>query len=91
MFSSISPKGVNVSIERDSYGIPHIRAPSRRAFYYAWGHVMSEDRLFQCSFRRLFAQGRLSEFLGERTFQADVMMRDLGLSQLSKNIVYVNK
>ena len=74
----------SIAISRDEQGIPHIQAENRRSFLYAWGYVTSEDRLFQCSFRRLFAQGRLSEYLGERTLPADLMMRELGLAKLAK-------
>lgn len=47
---------------------------------------MAEDRLFQCTFRNIYAQGRLSEFLGERTLNADIMMRDLGFPLIANAI-----
>lgn len=58
--TSLEFQGHKITIERDKYGIPHIIAPNRKSYYYAWGTVMAEDRLFQCTFRRLFGQGRLS-------------------------------
>ena len=48
---------------------------------------MAEDRLFQISFRVLFAQGKLSQYLGERTLKVDINMRDLGLVQVAEHIV----
>ena len=50
------------------------------------GYTLAEDRLFQITFRKLFAQGRLSECLGNRTLYSDIMMRDLGFSELSQHI-----
>lgn len=58
--SSLEFEGKIANIQRDSHGIPHIQAPNRRTFLYAWGNVMAEDRLFQCTFRTLYASGRLS-------------------------------
>lgn len=84
--SSLIFQGQSISIDRDQYGIPHIKAPSRRSFLYAWGHALAEDRLFQITFRLRFVQGRLSEFLGEVTLPADIMMRDLGLTQIVHHI-----
>jgi penicillin G amidase len=77
--SSLRFKGEDIRIERDRYGIPHLWAPSRISYFYAMGTVMAEDRLYQIVFRRLVAQGRLSEYLGERTLKLDTLMRDLGL------------
>jgi len=79
-------QGEQISIERGAEGIPHIRAPNRQAFLYAFGYVTAEDRLFQMSFRRVFAQGRIAEFLGERGLQSDIMMREIGFNKLAKDI-----
>ena len=53
-----------ITIDRDEQGIPSIKAPNRRSYLYALGHLMAEDRLYQLAFRRILGQGRLSEFLG---------------------------
>jgi len=52
--------GEQVFIQRDMNNIPTINAPSRMAFFYAWGVVLAEDRLFQMAFKQLVIQGRLS-------------------------------
>jgi acyl-homoserine lactone acylase PvdQ len=43
------------------------------------GIVYAEDRLFQMTFRIYSVQGRLSEFLGEKTLDFDKYMRELNL------------
>jgi acyl-homoserine lactone acylase PvdQ len=48
--------------------------------------VTAEDRIFQISFRRIFSQGRIAEFLGERGLQSDIMMREIGFNKLAKDI-----
>ena len=76
----------HIHITRDSNAIPHIQAPNRRSFLYAWGYTLAEDRLFQITFRKLFAQGRLSECLGNRTLYSDIMMRDLSYSEVAQHV-----
>lgn len=58
--SNLYFRGEEININRDEFGIPYIQAPTRKAFLYAWGTVIAEDRLFQCSFLRTFAEGALS-------------------------------
>ena len=48
--------------------------------------MLAEDRLFQICLRRLFGQGRVAEYFGERALQSDIMMRELGLNKLAKDI-----
>ena len=38
------------------------------------------------AFRRILGQGRLSEYLGEKTIKVDVNMRDIGIVQIAENI-----
>ena len=85
--ASLNYRGQEIRIDRDRHGIPHIQAPSRRAFLYGWGNAISEDRLFQMTFRSIFAQGRLSECFGNRTLQVDIMMRDTGLPEVASHAV----
>lgn len=43
------------------------------------GTVVAEDRLFQITFKSYALQGRLSEFLGEKSLDHDKFMRELNL------------
>lgn len=89
--NSLHFQGEDIRIDRDSFGIPHIYASSRRGFLYAYGHLMSEDRLFQITFTRIFGEGRLSEYIGDRTLPVDINMRDLSLPETASNIVSLMK
>ena len=53
-----------VTVERDIWGIPHIRAASLEDMAEAQGYVMAQDRLWQMDLLRRVARGQLSEILG---------------------------
>jgi penicillin amidase len=76
-----------VEIVRDKEGVPHIFAKSERDGWFAMGYVHAQDRLWQMEFQRRVSDGRLAEFLGERAFEVDKLMRTLGVARLSERIV----
>jgi penicillin amidase len=78
--SSILEKDVDVYY--DDFGIPHINAKNISDAYKAFGYVMASQRLFQMDVFRRVVSGRLSEIFGDKTIQADILMRKL---QIKKN------
>jgi len=56
-----------VTVERDQWGVPHIRAGSLEDLEEAQGYVMAQDRLWQMDLLRRVARGQLSEILGSTT------------------------
>lgn len=68
-----------VSIQYDSYGVPHIFARNNYDLYFAQGYVTARDRLWQMDLQTRAAAGRLSEVLGEKTLPLDLKARRLGL------------
>lgn len=71
----------DVTITRDRYGIPHIRADSDSDAIFALGFVHWQDRAWQMDFQRRVAQGRLSEILGESTIENDKFLRTWGFQK----------
>ncbi len=69
----------DVIIERDSSGIPHIKAESDADLYRAQGFVQAQDRLFQMDLARRQASGRLSEVVGEAAVDNDKLFRAFSL------------
>jgi len=53
-----------VTVERDVWGVPHIRAGSLNDLVEAQGYVMAQDRLWQMDLLRRVARGQISEILG---------------------------
>ncbi|MGZ5034985.1 MAG: penicillin acylase family protein, partial [Usitatibacter sp.] len=79
--------GAPVEVLRDKEGVPHLFARSERDAWFAMGYVHAQDRLWQMEFQRRVAQGRLAEFLGERAYDTDRLMRTLGLAWMAQRIV----
>ena len=69
----------NVTVERDSFGVPHITAESDADLYRAQGYVQAQDRLFQMDMARRQASGRLSEVVGEAAIGTDKKFRTFSL------------
>jgi Protein related to penicillin acylase len=72
--------GANVDIVRDAEGVPHIYAASERDGWFAMGYAHAQDRLWQMEFQRRVVQGRLSEFLGDVSYDTDRLMRTVGMA-----------
>jgi len=70
-----------VIVERDRWGVPHIRANSVEDLAEAQGFVMAQDRLWQMDLLRRVARGQLSEILGPATLDIDKEFRTLGFGR----------
>ncbi len=66
-----------VTIIRDSYGMPHIYAENDNDAYFALGYCMAQDRLFQMDMLRRAIRGRLSEILGKDMTGVDKLFRTI--------------
>jgi penicillin amidase len=64
-----------VTVERDIWGIPHIRAGSLADMAEAQGYVMAQDRLWQMDLLRRVARGQLSEIVGPAAIPLDKQFR----------------
>jgi penicillin amidase len=73
-----------VTVERDGWGVPHIRASSVPDMVEAEGYVMAQDRLWQMDLLRRAAKGQLSEILGPSTLKIDENFRTLGFDRAAE-------
>jgi len=80
---SISLPGLQkeVTVERDNWGIPHIRAASLADAVEAQGYVMAQDRLWQLDLMRRASRGQLSEIVGPLALKTDKQFRTFGFSR----------
>jgi len=69
-----------VTVDRDIWAVPHIRAASVEDLAEAQGYVMAQDRLWQMDLLRRAARGQLSEILGPRTLLIDREFRTNGFA-----------
>src|SRR5437016_3231520 len=73
-----------VTVERDRWGVPHIRAASSEDLAEAQGYVMAQDRLWQMDLLRRVARGQLSEILGPKTVLIDKEFRTNGFARAAE-------
>jgi penicillin amidase len=73
-----------VAVDRDGWGVPHIRAASVEDLAEAQGYIMAQDRLWQMDLLRRAARGQLSEILGDRTVAIDRDFRTLGFGRIAE-------
>jgi penicillin G amidase len=66
-----------VTVERDHWGVPHIRADSVEDSAEAQGYVMAQDRLWQMDLLRRVARGQISEIFGRSTLAIDKDFRTM--------------
>ncbi|CAM3855988.1 penicillin acylase family protein [Deinococcus frigens] len=76
-----------VSVTRDAWGVPHIRAQSDEDAVYALGFVHWQDRAWQMDFQRRVVAGRLAEVLGEPALAQDKFLRTWGFQQAAESIL----
>jgi penicillin amidase len=74
-------------VERDRWGVPHIRANSVEDLSEAQGYVMAQDRLWQMDLLRRVSRGQLSEILGPTTLEIDKQFRTLGFGRAAEREV----
>lgn len=65
-------------VDRDEKGMAYIHARTLDDAMVSLGYVTAQDRLFQMTLTRLFAQGRISELAGEKGRAVDIRHRTLG-------------
>ncbi len=80
---SIAVAGLSkdVTVDRDNWGVPHIRASSVEDLAEAQGYVLAQDRLWQMDLLRRVARGRLSEILGPATVAIDKEFRTFNFAR----------
>ena len=72
------------TVERDQWGVPHIRAGSMEDLVEAQGYAMAQDRLWQMDLLRRVARGQLSEILGPVTVEVDKEFRVLDFGRAAR-------
>lgn len=77
--ASVAGLSGNVTITRDSEGVPHIAGATRADVFAGLGFAHAEDRLWEMEINRLAGQGRLSEVFGQATVATDIWLRTMDL------------
>src|SRR5216684_1861143 len=73
-----------VTIARDSDGVPLISAADDEDAAFGLGYAHAQDRLFQMELMRRNGAGRLAEIFGAAALDTDRQMRVLGIYRLAE-------
>lgn len=73
-----------ISIRRDRWGMPHVRAETAPDLFFGQGFCHGQDRLWQLELYRRVAAGRIAEIAGEAGLPSDRLMRTLGLRRAAE-------
>ena len=73
-----------VTVLRDSNGIPQVYAATSDDLFYAQGYVQAQDRFFEMDFRRHVTAGRLAELFGSSALETDEFVRTLGWRRVAE-------
>ena len=74
-----------ITIARDSRGVPHIDAASEMDLAFGMGFVHAQDRLWQMEMNRRIGSGRVAEVLGEAGLGFDRYFRTLGFTHRARS------
>ena len=68
-----------IRISRNKYAVPNIEGKTNEDTFFGLGYAHAQDRLWQMLLLRKTAQGKLSEYFGEKTIDVDIFMRTLDI------------
>ena len=69
----------DISIYRDEYGIPHIKAKNSYDAFFGQGFATAQDRIWHMEYDRKRAYGKLSELIGVSGLDNDEFMGSLNI------------
>jgi acyl-homoserine-lactone acylase len=73
-----------VTIHRDTYGVPHVDAPTDLGAVFGFAYAQAEDYFWQIEDSYLQAIGRYAEVVGERGLKADLLNHNFEIASRSK-------
>ena len=73
------------TIHRDKYGVPHVYGPTDESVIFGFMYAQAEDNFWQIEDSYIQALGRASEIYGEKSLDADLTNRALGIVKLSQS------
>jgi penicillin G amidase len=84
---SLATEAGEVTIARDEYGVPHVRARSTAGAWFGMGYACARDRLFQLDYDRRRACGRWAEVAGPGAVAGDILARRMSLAAAARRDV----
>src|SRR5690606_6024861 len=66
-----------ITIKRDSYGVPHVYADTAYGVFYGYGYALAQDHMFALDMYRRTAMGTVAAALGPKYVETDKTSRTL--------------
>ncbi len=85
-----APDGTDITIYRDSFGVPHIVGDSEVGVFFGQGFAVAQDRLYQMETLRRAAEGRLAEVMGDSYLDFDKDMRTMYYTKEERTQLFNN-
>jgi acyl-homoserine-lactone acylase len=73
-----------VTIRRDTFGVPHILAATEEAAAFGQGYVTAEDHILELARLLIKARGEEAVFFGDKFAEADFLVKELRLMESSQ-------
>ena len=73
--SGVERPRAGVTIRRDGFGVPAIRAGSQAEVWWGAGYAVAQDRLGEMELFKRRGSGRLAEILGKSSLEDDIVAR----------------
>ena len=73
-----------VTIERDTFGVPHVYGPTDASCVFGFIYAQAEDYFWQIEDSYLRSLGRAAEVYGDKSLPDDLVNRALEITRLSK-------
>ncbi len=73
-----------VTIERDTFGVPHVYGPTDASCVFGFIYAQAEDYFWQIEDNYLRSLGRAAEVYGEKSLPDDLVNRALEITRLSQ-------
>lgn len=71
LLAALAIQTSNITIERDPYGVPLIKASSQSEAFFQAGYATAQDRMWQMENSRRLARGRMAEVFGKSYVPSD--------------------
>ena len=83
-YASANPLARNVTIYRDTYGVPHVFGRTDASTVFGFAYAQAEDNFWRVEENFIHAMGRASEVYGERMLEEDQRNRALEIPRLAR-------
>jgi len=84
VFAQTNSLAKNVTIYRDTYGVPHVFGRTDASTAFGFAYAQAEDNYWRVEENFIFSLGRASELYGEKTLDEDRLNHALEIPRLAR-------